>query len=165
MTEYTCFGVSIGKHGSKNPYSSFHFGDRFSLILLLLPSYFFYLLFSWKAGEGYEHYCISAVTARAQYAKYNDVFKKGTRIVLSKLKYVHGPLLGAKLKYCLKYAKFSLQRMDDFSFSLIVFFFPRTIVAGLTLSSSRSDTVLCNTAGHTIPGCSEGFFTELECFP
>ena len=85
--------------------------------------------------------------------------------VLSKLKYVHGPFLGAKLKHCLKSAKFSLQRMDDFSFSLIVFFFPKNIVAGLTLSSRRSDTVLCNTAGGTIPGCSEHFFIELECFP
>lgn len=165
QTEYTSFGGSIWKYGSKNPYSSFRFGDHFSLILLfLLPPYCFYLLSS-AFREGYEQYCISAVTAGAQCAKYNDILWKGTCHVLSKVKWVCGPLIGAKLKYCPKSAKFSLQRMDAFSFSLIVFFFPKNIMAGLTLSSRRSDTVLCNTVGCTIPDCSELLFIELERFP
>lgn len=77
---------------------------------------------------------------------------------------MHGPLIGTKLKYCLKSVKFELQGIDDFSFSLTVFYFPKNIVAGLTLSSRGRETVLCSMVGHTIPGCSEHFF-KLECFP
>lgn len=76
--------------------------------------------------------------------------------ILSKLNYMHGPLLGAE--YCLKSAKFSLQIMEIFSFSPIVFFFPNNIVAELALSFRRGNTLLCNIVEHPIPGRSEGFF-------
>lgn len=128
---------------------------------------------SWGYGGGYEHYCVSAVTARAQYAKYSDilwgkVIWKVTVLwlncVLPKLKCVHGPLLRGKLKYCLKSDKFSLQRMEDFSFSRTAFWFPKKIVTGLAFCSSRGDSVLWNTVGNTIPYYYGCFFIELVCF-
>lgn len=170
QTDYTRFGVSIWKYRSKNLYSSFYFGDHISLILLfLLPLYFFYILSSSAFMEDWGRiWALLYVSSGSQ----SSVCKIQWRFLerhmyhgLSKLKYMHRPLLGAKLKYCLKSAKFSLQRMDDFSFSRIVFSFPKNIVAGLTLNSRKSGTVLCNTVEGTIPGFSKHFFIELECLP
>lgn len=125
-------------------YLSFYFGDhhffiRISCLLHISFTFSFHrglekdmsttLYWQWQAELSMQSTMTFCEWRWSEKSQFNHV--------LSKVKYMHGPILRTKLKYCLKSDMFSLQRMEDFSFSPIAFLFPKKIVTELAVFLQR----------------------------